>query len=1011
MRPEWKDRVRHWIHTLEKELYEPLEDIVFEGFTTFDMLDPAKAEEGAFAPMPVGTNWGRTWEYAWLRADLVLPERAKGKIIVMDLQPGGEATVFVNGKAFGTRKADWVKEKHHYIADQILTLNAEPGTKYHLLVEAYAGHDKPESKLGACSTGPVRVEEGDYEPLDPNVTRRTVARSTLGIWHEEAYQLWKDVTTLRDLLNVLDDTSLRVAKIEEALEQFTLMVDFEQPREMRIADYVRAHAALRPVMEAKNGTTAPQFYAIGNAHLDVCWLWPYRETQRKVARTFAQQVRLMDVYPEYKFLQSQPETYQICKELYPELYERIKEKVRAGQWIPDGAMWVEPDTNMTSGESLVRQLVHGKRFYKDEFGVDCQLLWLPDTFGYSAVLPQLLRGAGVKYLTTQKIFWSYNGGDRFPYHYFTWEGMDGSSITSFLHMDYTSRTDATTVVERWRDRVQKRGITRFLLPFGYGDGGGGPTRDNMEDIRRNRDLEGVPQMRIETPQKFFEDCAEDGEPENRYVGELYFQAHRGVYTSQAAIKRGNRKSELALREAEVWSVAAQPVKAYPLATLDKRWKHTLLNQFHDILPGSSIARVYEEANKLYDEILADAGSLTQEATAALTKGEGKTYFNSLSWDRRALVRTDNGYAYATIPAMGYTSELDESLPEKPVQVALEGDGAVLSNGVITVRLNRYGEVVSLTDANGVSRIGGKANELKMYKDVPRAFDAWDIDSIYELQPVSLEGESCVSIAENTPYRCAVLVERSFSGSTMKQVISLEAGASRVDFDTRVDWHEMHRLLKVNFATGVHAAEAINEMQFGYVKRPTHRSRPYDADRYEVCNHRYTALCDENRGAAVLNESKYGVSMLGDSVNLTLLRATTAPDLHADQGEHHFVYSYYVWDGPFMNSDVVRQGYALNVPVTVASGRADTASLMSVDAPNVIIDTVKAAEDGSGDVIIRLYECKHAAVQAELTLNIPAAGICECDLLENEGKALDAADGKVKLSLRGFEVKTLRVKRA
>ena len=1011
MIPEWKDRVKYWIHTLQKEFYEPVADIRFEGFCTYDMLDPADAEKAEFVPMPEGTAWGRNWEYGWFRAELTIPERAKGKPVVMDLQTGGEATVFINGKAFGTRRADWVKEKHHYIADQILTQSAVPGDTYHLLMETYAGHEFPNAPVGACSTGPIRVDEGDYESLPDDVIRTKVGHSTLGIWHEEAYQLWKDVTTLRDLLTVLDDTSLRVAQIEEALEQFTLIVDFEQPREQRLQSYVRAREALRPVMEAHNGTSAPQFYAIGNAHLDVCWLWPYRETQRKVARTFAQQVRLMDVYPEYKFLQSQPETYQMCKELYPELYERIKEKVRAGQWIADGSMWVEPDTNMTSGESLVRQLVHGKRFYKEEFGVDCQLLWLPDTFGYSAVLPQLLKGAGVKYLTTQKIFWSYNGGDRFPYHYFTWEGMDGSAITSFLHMDYTSRTDAATVVERWRDRVQKRGITRFLLPFGYGDGGGGPTRDNLEDIRRNRDLEGVPQMRIETPQKFFEDCTQDGEPVNRYVGELYFQCHRGVYTSQAAIKRGNRKSELALREAEMWSVAAQDVKAYPAETLDKRWKHTLLNQFHDILPGSSIARVYEEARALYADILADAAQITADATAALVKGEGKTWFNSLSWTRKALVKTDDGYAIATIPAMGWTSEVDATIPAQPVTVEMDGEDAILSNGIVKLRINERGEVTGMKDAKGASRIGAPANVLKMYKDVPRTFDAWDIDSVYENEPVELTGDSRVSIVENTPFKCTVRVERSFSGSTWVQDISLETGAARVDFDTHVDWHERHRLLKVSFPTGVHASEAINEIQYGYVKRPTHRSRPYDADRYEVCNHRYTALCDENRGAAVLNESKYGVSMLGDAINLTLLRAATSPDLHADQGEHHFTYSYYVWDGPFMHSDVVRQGYELNVPVTEAQGHADTVSLLQIDAPNVIIDAVKAAEDGSGDVIIRMYECKHAATDAVLTLNIPAARVCLCDLLENEGEQLPVEERKVRLSLRGFEVKTLRVKRA
>jgi len=1012
MKPEWEDRVQLWMTALTREFYEPLGEIELEGFCTYDMLSAGEAEKHAFQPLQPGTAWGRTWEYCWMRGDMTLPEAARGQRIVMDLNQGGEATLYVDGEEFGTRRADWVKERHHYVSDQLLTLSGEPGRTYHLLMEAYAGHDYPRDHRGRSVLGPMIEGDGNTYTVAPEESlRQTLGRSTFGIWHEEAYQLWKDVSTLYDLRKVLDDTSLRMANIEEALEQFTLLVDFEQPREKRLADYVRAREALRPVMEARNGSSAPQFYAIGNAHIDICWLWPYRETQRKVARTFAAQIRMMDLYPEYKYVQSQPEAYQICKELYPRLYERIKEKVRAGQWIPDGSMWVEPDTNMTSGESLVRQLLLGKRFYREEFGVDCQLLWLPDTFGYSAVLPQLLRGAGVKYLTTQKIFWSYNGGDRFPYHYFTWQGMDGSEVTSFLHMDYTSRTDAATVAERWRDRVQKRGISRFLLPFGYGDGGGGPTRDNLEDIRRNRDLEGVPQMRIEAPQKFFEDCAADGAPQNRYVGELYFQAHRGTYTSQAAIKRGNRKSELALREAEIWSVAARNKVAYPAKTLDRRWKHTLLNQFHDILPGSSIERVYVEARKLYEEILSDANAMISTATSALTEGTGRTWFNSLSWERKALVKTAKGYGVATIPPMGWTSQVDESLPAQPVTVRMEGSDAVMSNGLVSIRINPRGEIVSCTDGQGRRCLGSGGNVLKMYKDIPRQYEAWDLDSVYEESPVALDGESSIEVAENTPWKCSVRVKRMLSRSPMEQVISLETGAKRVDVVTDIDWQEQHRVLKACFSTGIQAEEAINEIQYGYIRRPTHRSRPYDADRYEVCNHHYTALCDENRGAAVLNESKYGVSMLGDTISLTLLRAPKSPDFHADEGHHHFAYSYYVWEGSLMSSGVVREGYELNVPATVAEGAAETASMMSVDAPNVVIDTVKAAEDGSGDIILRLYESKHAATDAVLTLHLPAATVWACNLLEEEEQPLAMEQGQVALHFHGFEVKTVRVKLA
>ncbi|MBQ7887697.1 MAG: alpha-mannosidase, partial [Clostridia bacterium] len=976
MRPEWKDRVKHWMNVLEREFYEPLGEIALEGFETMEMLSPEEAQARAYMPMPAGTAWGPRWGYLWLRGEVVIPESAAGRMIALDLRHGGEATVWVDGAAFGTRRAEWVSVAHHYICDQVLTREARAGERYALLVEAYAGHGYPGEENDGCATGPVRPPEagcqGDYEPAPDSALRQRMGASTYGIWHEDAYQLWLDVRTIADLLESVDPDSLRAMRLEEALERFTLEVDFEQERAGRLEDYRRARALIALVLEARNGTTTPRMAAIGNAHLDVCWLWPYRETQRKVARTFAQQVRLMDMYPEYKFIQSQPETYQICKELYPELYEKIREKIKAGQWIADGSMWVEPDTNMTSGESLIRQILHGKKFYKDEFGVECELLWLPDTFGYSAVLPQILRGCGVKYLTTQKIFWTYNGSDPFPYHYFTWEGMDGSQVTSFLHMDYTSKTDAKTVSDRWKNRVQKRDIDAFLLPFGYGDGGGGPCRDHIEFALRQKDLEGSPRVEFESPKDFFEDMAESGAPKNKYVGELYFQCHRGTYTSQAAIKRGNRKSELLLREVEMWSAAAADRRAYPAEKLDKAWKGVLLNQFHDILPGSSIARVYEEARKLYDQILQSAKEMADGARDALAGGgEGATYFNSLSWERRALVKQGDQYGYAVLPPCGWSSEVDFTLPEYPVLVCPIDGGFILGNGLLTVELNGLGEIVQC-EYMGRRCIASRGNELRLYKDVPRKFDAWDIDSMYPMQPVDMGEDAQMEIIEQTAHRCAVKVRRRFGRSVIEQEIALEAGSTRIDFITHVDWQETHRLLKAAFSTGIHASEAINEIQFGFVKRPTHRSRPYDADRFEVCNHRYTALCDENRGAAVLNESKYGVSTEGDEIVLTLLRAATCPDLNADKGEHEFTYSYYVWDGTFMESQVVREGYELNVPVTRAAGSAKAHSLLSVDAPSVIIDTVKLAEDGSGDMIVRLYESKHAATKARITFGFAAA---------------------------------------
>ncbi len=1007
MKPEWSSRLKHWLSTLEKEFYEPLGEIELEYFPTYEMLDMKSAEACKFIPAPKGMLWGRAWEYAWFRGSIKTDERAVGKQLVIDIKTGGEATVFLNGKEYGTRRAEWVTIPHHYICDQFITLCAKENEEYNLLFESYAGHDFPQKPEGGVCTGPVR--DGDYEPRPENEPRHIIGETTYGIWHEEAYGLWLDVTALQGILSVVDESSLRGAEIENALEQFMLNVDFEQTREKRIADYINAREILRPAMSAINGSTAPEMWAVGNAHLDLSWVWGYGETQRKVARTFAQQLRLLDRYPEYKFIQSQPQSYLICKELYPELYERVKEKIRSGQWIADGSMWVEPDTNMSSGESLIRQVVHGKRFYMDEFGIDTKLLWLPDTFGYSAALPQILKKCGVEYMTTQKISWTYNGSDKFPYNYFSWQGMDGTEITSFLHLDYTSRTDPAAVSARWKEKVQRRGINKFLLPFGYGDGGCGPTRDHIEYALRNKNAEGVPKIRMEDPNSFFDACLKDGAPENKYVGELYFQCHRGTYTSVASVKKGNRKSELALREAELWSVAARERVKYPLQDLDKCWKDVLLNQFHDILPGSSIAKVYEEADGRYKNVFRKTDEIINSATAALTSGKGKTYFNSLSWERTEVVKTENGYGTVRVPPMGYTSEISSETPENPVKTQVSAECITISNGLVEFEINSRGEITRLCDSKGNPRISAPANVLKMYKDVPRLYDAWDIDSMYESQPVELNGESSFGLVESTPFKATVKVTRKISNSLWTQEISLCANSKRVDFKTHVNWDEKHRLLKVAFPTGIHTEDGINEMQFGYVKRPTHRSRPYDADRFEVCNHRYTALCDENRGAAVLNDCKYGVSVQGDEINLTLLRASTSPILRCDKGEHEFTYSYFIWNGPMICSNVVREGYELNVPLTVRDGSAEERSLMSVDAPNIIIETVKCAEDGSGDIIIRMYECKHAQTQTELTLNFPVSGVFDCDMLERETEELSVADGKLKLSFRGFEIKTLKVK--
>ena len=1036
MQAEWRDRLRYWTHALTQDLYHPLGDIPMEHFFTYDQLSTQDAETQRFSPIAPGTKWGMEWEYMWLKSSITLPEEAKGKTIVLDLKHGGESTIFVNGKAFGTKRAEWVSVPHHFVEDNFLTESAVPGQQYDLLIEAYAGHYVPEGVLGGIGVGPVLP--GSYQDPLKDQPRQTLGRSTYGIWNELAHQLWLDVTTLQEVMVNLPDSSLRAAKIEKGLKDFSLAVDFEQPLAGRLSDYAKGREILAPLLAAENGTTAPTFYGIGNSHLDVVWLWPFQETVRKTARTFAQQLRLLEKYPDYQYLQSQPQTYLMCKEHYPELYQRIKEAVAKGQWIVEGGMWVEPDTNMSSGEALIRQLLYGMDFFKKEFGVDCEILWLPDTFGYSAVLPQILKNFGIKYLVTQKIFWSYNDGERFPYHYFTWQGNDGSEVISYLPTSYTYKTNPTELMEIWENRAQRDDMDKFLLPYGYGDGGGGPTRDYIEYAQRQANLEGAPKVKLASPNQLFYDLEVQGGPQHKYTGELYFSAHRGVYTSQATVKWGNRKSELAMREAELWQslAAVKSGAAYAKAEIEGAWKKILLNQFHDILPGSSIGRAYVEAAVLHEQAIATGESAASAGKTALA-GESDAYsvFNSLSWDRCDLValpeifaagaQTAEGtnlpvcvtedhrvLAYVPTPSCGYTVLTPAATKEKSitgVRLLQENGKFTLENQKIRVVFNENAEITSfVTKETRREYAASPMNRFLLYKDVPRKFDAWDIDSPYEEQLIDLDAAAEIQVVENTALRCVLKVSKTISNSQLSQTITLDYGSDRLVFDTTVDWKELHRLLKVSFPVEVYATEAYNEIQFGYVKRPTHRSRQYDKDRFEVCNHKYTALFDGSHGAAVLNDCKYGVSMRDNEIALTLLRAAGAPELQADNRVHHFTYAFAAFDSSFEESNVVQQGYELNVPVTDVPGGKESQSFCQIDDSNVILETVKLAEDGSGDLILRIYEAMRADTTTTLYLDgMVSAAVCTMN--EAIVHDLPTENESLQLHLKPFEILTLRCK--
>lgn len=999
--PEWKHRIDRWQKALWDACYRPLGVISLSGFTTLEKLTADQAAAGPFQPMPEGTEWGAKWEYGWFKGRVTLPEEAAGQRIVVRLEPGGESLVWINGKIAGS--IGWAHKE--------ITLSRAPGDTLEILIESYAGH-------GRITAGDGPVPYGVQTVPEPPPCQKTVGRSTFGVWREEVYQAAIDFTTLRDLSEGIDPLSLRAAEIDEALMEATLIIDPELP-EAEMLETVRVgRERLRPLLECKNGPTMPTLYAFGHAHIDVAWLWPLQETERKMARTVINQLALFEEYPEYKFLQSQPHLYWMLEQNYPELYARFKAAVKSGNIIADGAMWVEADTNISGGESLIRQVMYGRQFFQKEFGVDSRVLWLPDVFGYSGALPQILHGCGIIGFTTQKITWAYNGGDPFPYNTFWWEGIDGTAIPAHIFTDYNSQVRPKAVLERWNKRLQANGIRTMIFAFGWGDGGGGPTRDHLEYLRRVRDLEGLPRVKPATPREFFEDLLRRGQPKERYVGELYFQAHRGTYTSQAKTKRGNRKSEFALREAEFWGTAARALNGYAFdaQTLTGAWRKVMLNQFHDILPGSSIGRVYHEAEALYAEVQAEAAEVAAEAAATFTGGEeGCTVFNSLSWPRVALVDTQYGPVEVSVPACGWTT-LPEGAPIEPPagEAAAAGrtpdGGFFLENELIRAEFNTRGEIVSLWDKEtGRENMAGAGNRLCLYKDVPQNFDAWDLESMAEQQPVAIDEPVTMDILTSGPLVARLSLERAMSKSSIKQVISLRRGSRRIDFETLIDWQESHRLLKVAFPVNIHANEAIHEIQFGHLRRPNHRSRPYDADRFEVCAHKWSALAEENRGVAVLNDCKYGLSVNGNSINLTLLKSALAPDMNADKGIQQVTYALYCWNGSLAESGVVREAYDLNVPVLLAQGDAGQGSLFSLDAENVVIETVKPAEDGSPDVIVRLYEAARSATRCTLATSLPVKSAVQTNLVEEETGELPCSGGKITLDFRPFEIKTVRLR--
>jgi len=739
--------------------------------------------------------------------------------------------------------------------------------------------------------------------------------------------------------------------------------------------------------------------AVGHAHIDTAWEWPLREGKRKCARSWSTQLALMDQHPDYVFACSQPAQYALVKQSYPDLYERIKEKVAAGQWEPVGAMWVEADCNLPSGEALVRQLLHGKRFFMRELGVETKILWLPDVFGYPGNLPQLIKESGCDYFLTQKLSW--NDTNKPEHHTFWWEGLDGTRVfTHFPPADtYNGDFSASEVESSVRNFKDSDRSHRSLYLFGYGDGGGGPTPEMIDSAHRL----GVPMGRAAD---FFEQAAAEARDLTTSSGELYFELHRGTYTSQARTKRLNRVAQQALREAEMWSLAAGD---YPAEVLDTQWKKVLLNQFHDILPGSSIDWVYEETERDLTDV---AFSAARVVARAIKKVAGDGYrtavFNVNSHRRREVIEFGHRLRLVEAPACGWAVQQELTIrDEQRVRVFDRG----MENSLLRVRWDDRGLLTSIWDKHAQREVlSAPGNLLQLHDDNPSRWDAWDLDVEYLDSVTDLTELAEQSIEEPGGLRGAVRFTREFGRSRLTQRMVLDADSRVLRFECEADWHEVHRLLKVAFPVAVSAREATYEIQFGHLRRPTHSDTSQAAAMFEVCAQRWADLGDGHYGVALLNDCKHGYDIHGSVMRLSLLRAPTHPDPTADQGRHQFTYALMPHLGGFREAGVIEASEDLNAPLrTVFSnlGEGAAASLLEVDTRQVIVEAVKRAED-SNATIVRLYEAWGRPCRARIKTTLPHRRAWLCDLLERERSEVQVSDGEVELDFTPFKVLTLKL---
>lgn len=992
-----------------------------------------------------GNLWGGRNLHVWFETCLTIPQQFDGQPVALVITTGFEGewdalnpqfVGYVNGKLI-----QGLDVNHREL---LLTQAARAGEVFTIYLRAYSGMQNRKSNLF----------------------------TTLVAIDREIENLYYNLKVPTDIVGLLEKEDKNRIDILKYLETAINLLDLRRPYNALFFVSVR---------EA-NHYMEEQFYgqfcghhdviatSVGHTHIDVAWLWTLAQTREKTVRSFSTVLELMKQYPEYKFMSSQPQLYQYLKQDAPELYEQVKERIAQGRWEAEGGMWLEADCNVTSGESLVRQLLFGARFFEKEFGVKSKILWLPDVFGYSAALPQILKKAGIDYFMTTKISWSqYN---KLPYDTFMWKGMDGTEIlTHFItatdmaalkkgrHMTtYNANLIADQVMGSWARYQQKNINHETLISFGYGDGGGGPTREMLENGRRMaKGIPGCPRVEIDTSAHFFkrlEDRVSGNRKLPKWVGELYLEYHRGTYTSVARNKRYNRKSEFLYQDAETFSsLAMLQDGTYPQESLNRGWETILLNQFHDILPGSSIKEVYEDSQVQYQQVLSDGKAVLDAALERITTRIGLhepsiVVFNSLSFTRDDVVEVTLPIGFTTagvldtlgnpipsqiiesdgcrkllfvaqgVPSKGYKT-YHVSKAEQVTDNHMVVDVNRMENQFFDLRFSKDGSIASLFDKvnhRPVLKEGVCGNVLQAFEDKPIGNDAWDIDIYYQEKMWEIRDVDRVEIRETGPVRAVVRFYKRFLESVLVQDVMIYHDIARIDFANHIDWKEKQILLKAAFPINLNATVATYEIQYGNVQRPTHWNTSWDLARFEVVGHKWADVSEEGYGISLLNDCKYGYDIKEDVMRLTLLKSATSPNVDADREHHEFIYSLYPHAGDWKAGGTVPMAYQLNVPLYGCyilpheGNLPETLSLVELDCKNAVIEVVKKAED-SKELIVRLYECHNRRGEVKLTFYQEVTAAWECDLLENNMEQIITEEKSFHFQLKPYEIKTFKVRMA